>query len=257
LSTSALNTDGFGLGMAGDFVQFVSTELFKEYCTEYKGTISGDVTMEFKNEGKTYLRSKMYYEGKISVYCLKTGLKAPIPKLSGYIEGNATKMEFTDDVWAVEDKSEWEEIKYQRIPAPVLPMNASEKDPGFGAAARAALPGSFYFPLDAQIVQQTLLIKLLPARSDITDAFMNRTIVVAKAKQEPHNISGAVFQYPLTTARFFLTRTMRMKPDDAPTVALKMTTKNGTTTIDQSFPRTESPDPDTKVEFNLNVKLSN
>ena len=257
LSTSALNTTGFGLGMAGDLVQFLSTELFKKYCTEYKGPISGDFTMEFKNQGKTYLRHKVYYEGRISVYCLTTGLKASIPKLSGYIEANATRMEFTDDVWAVEDKSEWDEIKYQRIPAPVVPGNAADKDPGFGAVARAALPGSFYIPLEAQILQQKLIIKLLPAHSDITDAFMNRTILVAKAKQEPHNVSGAVFQYPLATGEFMLTRTMRMTPGDRPTIALDMTTKNGTTTVEKSFTRTESPDSDTKVDFNLKLKLSN
>jgi hypothetical protein len=254
----SLKTASFGLGMAGDLVQFVSNELFKKYCAEYKGPITGDYTVEFRNEGKVYHRAKLTYEGKISVYALKsTLLKADIPKLSGYIEGNVTKMDFTDDVWAVENKADWDEIKYQRIPAPVLPMSASENDPGFGAAARAALPGSFYFPLEAQIVQQKLVIKLLPAHSDFTEAFVNRSVVVVKAKEKPHNITGAVFQYPSTTAEFILTRTMRMKPEDAPTVALTMTTKNGTTTVDQEFTRTESPDANTKVDFALKLKLSN
>lgn len=277
---SSLKTKSFGAGMAGDLVQFVSKELKKKYCSEYIGPITGDYTLEFKNEGKTYLRYKLTYEGTISVYGRKDILSAPqaaatgtlsdaaqaaaggltgesaIPKLNGYIEGNVTKMEFTDDVWAVEDKSEWDEIKYQRIPAPIVPINASKNDIEFGAVARAAIPGSFYFPLEARLVQEKMVIKLMPARSEFTDAFANRSIVVVRAKQEPHNISGGVFHYPLTTAHFILTRTMRI-PDDEQILTLDIVTKNGISTIEKDFTRTESPDSDTRVDFNLKLKLSN
>lgn len=257
-----LTTKSFGAGMAGDLVQFVSLELMKKYCTEYKGPISGDYELEFKNSGKMYMKYKLTYEGKMSLYCLKQNLEnaqkagsGKIPKFSGYIEGNVTKMEFTDDVWAVEDKSDWDEIKNQRIPAPVIPANISEKDPGFGAVARAASPGSFYFPLQAQLVQGKMIIKLMPTLSDFTDAFANRTIVVVRAKQEPHNVSGAVFNYPITTARFILTRSMRMK-DDSPTVTIDIKTTNGVSTLAGDYHRTETPN-DTKVGFNMKLKMSN
>ncbi|MEI9957673.1 MAG: hypothetical protein WDM90_15550 [Ferruginibacter sp.] len=252
---SSLKTKSFGAGMAGDLVQFISNELFKKYCTEYKGPVKGDYTLEFKNNGKMYMRYKLTYEGKISVYCRKDKLKGTLPKLSGYLEGNVTKMDFTDDVWAVEEKSDWDEIKNQRIPAPVIPISTSENDPGFGAAARAAVPGSFYFPLQAQIVQGKMVIKLMPALSDFTDAFANRTVVVARAKQEPHNVSGAVFNYPVTTARFILTRSMRM-PDKSPTVTIDIKTANGVSSLAGEYHRTESPN-DTKVDFNMTLKMTN
>jgi hypothetical protein len=259
---SSLSSKSFGAGMIGDLVQFASNELFKKYCTEYKGPISGDYELEFKNNGKMYMRYKITYEGKISLYILKTSLEESqkassnkIPKLSGYIEGNVTKVDFTDDVWAVEDKSEWDVIKNQRIPAPVIPANISEKDPGFGAVARATTPGSFYFPLEAKILQEKMIIKLMGTRSDFTDAFANRTVVVVKAKQEPHNVTGAVFDYPITTARFILTRSMRMA-DASPTVTIPIKTKNGVSTIENEYNRTETPN-DTKVVFNLKLKMSN
>ncbi|GAB2831518.1 hypothetical protein [Ferruginibacter profundus] len=252
---SSLKTKSFGAGMAGDLVQFISNELFKKYCTEYKGPVNGDYTLEFKNNGKMYLRYKLTYEGKISVYCKKEKLNGTLPKLSGYLEGNVTKMDFTDDVWAVEDKSDWDEIKNQRIAAPVLPVSTSENDPGFGAAARTAVPGSFYFPLQAQIVQGKMVIKLMPALSDFTDAFANRTIVVVREKQEPHAVSGAVFQYPITTARFILTRSMRMQ-DNSPTVTIDIKTTNGVSTLAGDYHRTETPN-DTKVDFNMKIKMSN
>ncbi len=81
-----------------------------------------------------------------------------------------------------------------------------------------------------------------------------RTVMVVRAKAEPQNIDGAVFQYPITTAMFILTRTMRME-DKSPTVTLDIKTLNGDNTVEKSFTRTESPDADTKVDFNLKLKL--
>lgn len=251
---TAIQNKSFGAGMAGDLVQYVSNTLFSKLCAEYKGPLSGDYTLEFKNQGKTYMKYKLTFEGKASVYCRKDNLKVTMPKLNGYLEGNVTKMEFTDDVWAVEDKSDWDEIKYERIPAPVIPMSTSENDPGFGAVARAAVPGSFYFPLQAQIVQGKMVVKLMPAMSEFTEAFANRTVMVVRAKAKPYNIDGATFHYPITTARFILTRVMRMA-DKSPTVTLDIKTVNGDNTVEKSFTRTESPDADSKVDFNLKLKL--
>ncbi len=223
-------------------------------CAEFKGPVSGDYTLDFKKDGKTYMKYKLTYEGTIYVSCRKDKMNGAMPKLSGYLEGNVTKMEFTDDVWVVEDKSDWDEIKYERIPAPVVPFNTSEKDPGFGAVARGVVPGAFYFPLQAQIVQEKMIIKLMPARNEFTDAFANRTVMVVRAKATPYNIDGAVFNYPISTARFILTRSMRMD-DKSPTATLEISTKNGDKTIEKGFNRTESPDADTKVDFNLKLKM--
>jgi len=53
------------------------------------------------------------------------------------------------------------------------------------------VPGSFYFPLQGLIVQGKMVIKLMPALSEFTDAFANRTVMVVRAKAEPHNIDGS------------------------------------------------------------------
>ena len=254
---AAIQSASFGAGMVGDLTQFVSNEMIRKYCTKFKGPISGTYKVEFKNEGKTYCNYTLKYEGEISVYCKKTTFeKATIPKLSGYLEGNVTNMNFTDDVWAVEDKSDWNEIKSQRIPAPALPFNASKEDPGFGAAARGVLPGSFYFPLQAQIVQGKMIIRLMPAISDFSPAYTNRSIMVVKAKRSPYNVSGAVFEYPIENANFIITRSLRMK-ESSPTVTLDIKTTNGVSKLAQSFTRSEAPDASTKVDFAMNIEMSN
>lgn len=244
-----------GVGIAGDYVQYKMEQLMKKYCEEYKGPLTGDYTLEFRNNGKMYMRYKMTFTGKISVYCKKTALKGASPKLSGYIEGNVTKIDFTDDVWAVEDKSSWEVLTYKRFPAIVPPVNLSEKDPGFGAAARSVIPGSFYFPLQAQIVESKMVIRLMPALSDISTDLTNRSLVAVRQANNPLSFQWQMFSYPVTTARFILTRAMRM-PDSSPTVTLDMKTKGKVTTIEKDFTRTETP-ADTKVDFNLKLKMTN
>lgn len=253
---SALKTKSFGAGVAGDLVQHISDGLLKKLCTKYTGPVSGTYEQEFKKAGQTYLKYKLTYEGTASLYIRKDKQKETIPKLSGYIEGNVTAIEFTDDVWVLEDKTVWDEVKYQRIPAPVAPFSASEKDPGFGAVARGVLPGSFYFPIEAQMVQGKMVIKLMPARSDFTSAFANRTVMVVRGKRKPNRVDGAVFSYPIQPARFILTRSMRMA-DDSPTVTFDVITQNGTSTMEKEFTRTESPTADVKVDFTFKLKLSN
>ena len=238
-SLENLKSKSFGLGLAGDLTQHIMNQLFKKYCAEYKGPLTGDYTLEFSNNGQMYMRYKITYSAKISVYCQKSALSGSSPKLSGYIEGNVTKMEFTDDVWAVEDKGSWDVIKYKRMPAIVPSFNLAEKDPGFGAVARSIVPGTFYFPLQAQIDQ----------------SLVNRSLVIVQQKNNPLSLQAEVFSYPITTARFILTRTMRMA-DASPTVTLDMIKKGEFTTLEKTFTRTETP-ADTKVDFNLKLMMSN
>ncbi|MEO5948598.1 MAG: hypothetical protein ABIP79_17415 [Chitinophagaceae bacterium] len=254
-SLANLESTSFGIGMAGDLTQHIMNQLFKKYCAEYKGPLTGDYTLELKNNGQMYMRYKITYSAKISVYCHKKALAGSSPKLSGYIEGNVTKMEFTDDVWAVEDKSSWDVLKYKRIPAIVPSINLADKDPGFGAVARSIVPGSFYFPLQAQIVDGKMVIRLMPAHVEFDKSLVNRSIVIVQQKNNPLSLQAETFSYPLTTARFILTRTMRM-PDASPTVTLDMVTKGDVTTLEKTFTRTETP-ADTKVDFNMSLKMSN
>ncbi len=254
-SLSNLENTSFGIGMAGDLTQHIMNQLFKKYCAEYKGPLTGDYTLELSNNGQMYMRYKITYSAKISVYCHKKALAGSSPKLSGYIEGNVTKMEFTDDVWAVEDKSSWDVLKYKRMAAIVPSINLADKDPGFGAVARSIVPGAFYFPLQAQIVDGKMVIRLMPAHVEFDKSLVNRSIVIVQQKNNPLSLQAETFSYPLTTARFILTRTMRM-PDASPTVTLDMVTKGDVTTLEKTFTRTETP-ADTKVDFNMSLKMSN
>ncbi len=247
----------FGAGMMGDLTQYISKNLFKQYCTEYKGVVSGTFAIENKNEGKMYSKYSLVYEGMASLYCKNTELKKGIPKLNGYLEANVTKIEFTDNVWAVEDKKEWDEVKYVRIPFPVVPVNATQADAdlGFGALARAALPGAFYLPLEAKIVQEKMIIKIMPAKVDFSPLFTNKTLVVARAKYGAKNLSGGVFEYPIQSGFFMITRSVK-QGDNAPTFSLDIKKENQTKVLQGEFPRTVSPSGDIKVDFLFKIKLS-
>ena len=251
-----IKTVGFGAGMMGDLTQYISKNLFKQYCTEYKGVVSGTYAVENKNEGKMYLKYQLTFEGTASLYCKNTELKKGIPKLNGYLEANVSKIDFTDNVWAVENKKEWDEVKYVRIPFPVVPLNASQADTslGFGALARAALPGAFYLPLEAKIIQEKMIIKIMPAKVDFSPLFTNKTLVVARAKYGAKNLSGGVFEYPIQSGFFIISRSVK-QGDNAPTFSLDFSKQNQTKILKGEFPRTVSPSDDIKVDFLFKIEL--
>jgi hypothetical protein len=196
---------------------------------------------------------KLQFKGKISLYCLKSQGNKNESQWDGFIEANVVKVDFTDNVWAVEDKSKWEEKYYKRIPMIVSPYEYSEKDPGFGAIARGALPGAFYFPIKGKMVNGKMVIQLLDARIDLNQLNSNKTVMIVAQPNNPLSVRGIVFDYPITTAQFILTRAMRM-PEKNPIVTLDIVKENEVNKIKGKFTRTETP-TDIKVDFNLNFEM--
>jgi hypothetical protein len=248
-----LKTPDYGFGLASDLTQYIVLDLKKKYCTEFKGPLNGDYTLEFKQNGARYMYYKLQFKGKISLYCLKSQGNKNESQWDGFIEANVVKVDFTDNVWAVEDKSKWEEKYYKRIPMIVSPYEYSEKDPGFGAIARGALPGAFYFPIKGKMVNGKMVIQLLDARIDLNQLNSNKTVMIVAQPNNPLSVRGIVFDYPITTAQFILTRAMRM-PEKNPIVTLDIVKENEVNKIKGKFTRTETP-TDIKVDFNLNFEM--
>lgn len=221
---------------------------------EYSSPLTGEYAVEFKNNGKQYMYYKYKYAGKIALMAKKEKAGKAGANFSGYLEGNINHVDFNDDIWAVEDKSQWQEIYYRRLKMVVVPTNLNEKDPGFGAIARQAMPGAFYFPIRGKIVEGKMVIELLPAMMELSATNTNRTAIIVQDPNNELNRQGVVFDYPTTTARFIITRTMRM-PDKNPKVVLPIKSEGGKNTIEGNFTRTETPS-DTKVDFKMNFKMS-
>lgn len=250
---SKLVSFDYGAGVIGDLTQFISDQVRKELCGEYSGELEGEYALEFKNNGKRYLYYKYRYVGKISLMARKEKMQKEGANFSGYLEGNINDVEFDDNVWAVEDKSKWEEEYYKRLKMVVMPINLNKNDPGFGAIVRQGMPGAFYFPLKGKIVKGKMIIELLPPMMELSATNANRTAIIVSDPNNAFSRKGVLFTYPVTTARFIITRSMRMDDKD-PKASLAIKNEGGSNRIEGDFMRTETP-ADTKVDFKLKFEM--
>lgn len=252
---SELKSANYGAGVAGDLTQFVSDQVRKKICMEYYSPLNGEYTLEFKNNGKQYMYYKYQYAGKIALMAKKEKARKEGANFSGYLEANINNVDFTDDVWAVEDKSKWDEIYYKRLKMIVAPLDLTKNDPGFGTMARQAFPGAFYFPLKGKIVDGKMVIELMPAMMELSSYNTNRTAIIVQDPNNEYNRRGVLFSYPTTTAWFMITRSMKMT-DKNPKVVLPIKSEGGKNIIEGKFNRTETPG-ETNVNFKLNFKMVN
>ncbi|MGJ7031754.1 hypothetical protein [Niabella hirudinis] len=246
---SNLASFDYGAGVIGDLTQFISDQVRKELCGEYSGELEGEYALEFKNNGKRYLYYKYKYAGKISLMARKEKMQQEGANFSGYLEGNINDVEFDDNIWAVEDKSKWDEEYYKRLKMVVVPINLNKNDPGFGAIVRQGMPGAFYFPLKGKIVKGRMIIELLPPMMELSATNANRTAIIVSDPNNAFARRGVLFTYPVTTARFIITRSMRMD-DKNPKTELSIKNEAEGNRIEGNFMRTETP-ADTKVDFKL------
>jgi hypothetical protein len=103
------------------------------------------------------------------------------------------------------------------------------------------------------MVNGKMVIQLLDARIDLNQLNSNKTVMIVAQPNNPLSVRGIVFDYPITTAQFILTRAMRM-PEKNPIVTLDIVKENEVNKIKGKFTRTETP-TDIKVDFNLNFEM--
>lgn len=179
--TTKLGTAGF----AGDITQFASDFLLKKYCGVFKGEITHDYSINFRNaNGVSWWKYGAVMKGVFILRYPKEGSKGKIIKMKGNIEGNATEFTFSENVEANADffngsKGKIEVIELKVINPIAVPFVSSLNDPaGFGAVARSLTPASFYITIDADYDVDNNKIEVFfnNALMDFTDAVNNQLI---------------------------------------------------------------------------------
>jgi hypothetical protein len=172
-------------GFAADLAQYASTVLLKKYCGVIQGEIKHDYTINFRNaNGVSWWKYGAEMQGAIVLRYPKEGSKGKIIKMKGSIEGNATNFSFYENAEANDDfhdgtKGKIEVVELRVIKPATVPFVSSLSDKaGFGAAARALTPASFYITVDAEYDVDANTIKLFfnTALMDFTDAVNNQLI---------------------------------------------------------------------------------
>jgi hypothetical protein len=167
--TSKLGTAGF----AGDVTQFASDFLLKKYCGVFKGEMTHDYTIDFRNkDGVTWWKYGVVMKGALSLRYPKEGSKGKIIKMKGNLEGNATKFTFyqnveADDGFLEGSKGKIEVVELKVLKPAAIPFVSSLNDPaGFGAVARTlATPACFNIIIDAEYDVDANKIKIFVEKS--------------------------------------------------------------------------------------------
>jgi hypothetical protein len=180
--TTKLGTAGF----AGDITQFASDFLLKKYCGVFKGEMTHDYTIDFRNkDGVTWWKYGVVMQGALSLRYPKEGSKGKIIKMKGNLEGNATKFTFYENVEADDgflegSKGKIEVVELKVIKPPAIPFVSSLNDPaGFGAVARTlATPACFNIIIDAEYDVDADKIKIFVEKPliDFSPAVVNQLI---------------------------------------------------------------------------------
>jgi hypothetical protein len=186
LDVEGLNSKLGTAGFAGDIVQFATDFLMKKYCGIFKGTLSHNYNIEFRNsKGENWWTYGVETKAVLALRYPKEKAKGNIIKMKGTLEGNGTKFSFFEDL---EKNDEFQEGSHGKIE--VVPIKAytpfsvsaatSELDVmGFGAIARGlATPAYFNIPIDAEynVNENKIKIFLNSPIIDFSSAVSNQLV---------------------------------------------------------------------------------
>ncbi len=158
IDVEGLNSQLGTAGFAGDILQFATDVLMKKYCGVFKGKLTHNYTIEFRNsKGENWWTYGVEMKAVLALRYPKEKGKANIIKMKGNLEGNGTKFSFFEDIEKEDEFQEGSKGKIEVVPIKAYtPFSVSEATSeldvlGFGAIARGlATPAYFNLPVDAE-----------------------------------------------------------------------------------------------------------
>jgi hypothetical protein len=163
----ALESVAAKAGIAGDVAQFVTEILLKTYCGIFKGQVTNEYTITYRNKDNVVWWQYSYTTKAAVTFRYPKSTAGSIIKMKGNIEGNATSFKFRQDVEQMDEFKEQMKNRAQLIPielhAPLgVPFATSQADVlGFGAITRSLItPSYFNIPVDADYNTDEGKIKL-------------------------------------------------------------------------------------------------
>src|SRR5260370_14163919 len=166
------------VGLANDAAQFFTNQLFDKYCQKFAGPFWATISLEFDDKGQTYWTYGVRLEGNLTLrYPKGADAKKPI-RVTGMFEGNAVGFKFWEDVFVVEDVPKGALVALRQRFLPIPFINSAENDPGLGMFARALTPAYFNVPVEGDLSDKRLILKVQPAAIDFSPLVENRLMLI-------------------------------------------------------------------------------
>jgi hypothetical protein len=210
-------------GLLSDAMAFASSQIFARYCERMAGPFQGTMHAEFFSTkgGKKWWSYDINYSGRLDLRYAKTTAVGQAVAVNGEFMGQATKFTLWEDAIRIG----WPDLtvgalmfKRALLPQPQLinrimgaPVGSEEKpiDVEGKAAATFAKPYTFFVPVEGEIVNNVLTLRMKPATSDYTAVARVVYVIVSPLTFVP---VATAFELPYKEGNFFFTRVSNEAP---------------------------------------------
>ena len=212
-------------GMFSDLSSFLAARVFDKYCERMAGNFQGVMHTDFfaLSNGKRWWSYDIYYKGRLDLRYAKGTTSGQAVAVNGDFVGQAYKFTLWEDAIRIG----WPDltasaIMFKRALLPKPQINAlsfgmtgltglEEKaiDVEGKAAATFSKPYTFFVPVEGEIVNNVLTLRMKAATSDYTAAARVVYLIIAPLSIVP---VAAAFELPYKEANFFFTRVSKGAP---------------------------------------------
>ena len=222
-------------GLARSTSEFVLDKLFKNYCSVIEGPVKAKFTVDHKENGKLFYKYIITIEAKMKLWADKARVAGPDGlQYSGRLEGGATKVEFSEDIFNVEKLPKGSKLIVKKSFTPPVLKKQGDNLVGSGQIARMANPGHFNVRYLGLLNERGMKLKQESISDDFTAAFVNRVMIVAVL---PGGILPGVkmFNFPIQKGSWIIDRGTKgpfelpRTPDGAFVILKKEYTRNEVT----------------------------
>jgi hypothetical protein len=241
------------LAAVKDIMQVATREVFDVYCERFQGPVTAHLLVSLNQAGQPYLKYDIELAGKIVVNYAKDAKSTRIP-VKGYIEGNATRFGLSENVALLLGLVE---PKYRRPPTARLrfmPPGAPYIE-SLGMVGRMATPGYFNIPVNGELVDGKLILRIEKAAIDLSESLNKGKLVMIWLMSLPPFVHVETATVPLQNARFIIARGI-VEPE--PQFPITVDMAGNRSVVSRQFSRDHNdPGADIRVQFDVRVKACN
>ena len=221
-------------GIFSDISSFLAGQAFSKYCERMAGNFQGVMHTDFFaiSNGKRWWSYDIYYKGRLDLRYAKGTTSEQAVAVNGDFVGQAYKFTLWEDAIRIG----WpgltaNAIMFKRALLPKPQINAlsfgmlgmtgltelEEKaiDVEGKAAATFSKPYTFFVPVEGEIVNNVLTLRMKAATSDYTAAARVVYLIISPLSIVP---TAAAFELPYKEANFFFTRVSKGAPMRFPVI---------------------------------------
>jgi hypothetical protein len=167
-----------GQGWITDLTRLGMGRVFARYCEKFSGPIHATLHGEYLRNGEPWWKFDQELRGRLTLRYARTDAGGAIP-ISGEFNGHAVLVGIWDNALAsINPKLARYAQFFKRTILPKVADLASGALQNQGAVVTAAAPTGFNIPVEGELVDRTLTLRVKPATVDLTD-FGVKVIYVA------------------------------------------------------------------------------